>query len=632
MQKTTIYRKPMEMKRNLILLAALMLIPTFTSAQQWMKLHHKYDGVRWNIPIEVGAQHFDTDNRQTLLQGHFTNKDEVEIMVPYSIQSIDSITFERSLSDEEKGHNHYRCFAMYIDTENQNTVSKDDWTICHISVDGMGEYSNFSGTARIKGRGNSSWLWYDKKPYKFKLDSKSKLLGLSQAKDWNLLANYRDVTDMMNVVAFETARYIGMPNTNHTRFVEVFLNGEYIGLYQLTEKIEVDDNRVNIDREKGVLLTLDQDDGPTLSPNKYNNFFSKVYSLPMAIKYPDEPTAEQIAHAADEFAVLENAIKAHDYKLVDSLLDIPSFIGILQLHEYFYNVEIDAPRSIYLYKDAGGKYVFGPVWDWDAGFDFDWSNMYTGHDFFSNYKELIYGTDPYRASGASYKISMFFRDMFKNKEFVTKYKDTWNSNKDSLYLEPWIKIEKYTSELMKGSYSRDLKKWPVYGKNVSAEIARMSEWLQNRLDYLTTVINNYPEGDNNTGTGKIDIVRTIDKNITCYYDRGYSQWGSIDIDKNTVKSLLGAQSSSQITLLPLNADGTDGTNTAAGTYGAWFGDNGNTVNYNNNSHVFIESNDMWSWSYGCHPSNCRYGHTHTVTMQYRYNKKAVNVVVTFNIE
>ncbi len=298
----------------------------------------------------------------------------------------------------------------------------------------------------------------------------------------------------MNTVAFETARYMGMPHTNHTRYVELFLNGDYVGLYQLTEKIEVDDNRIDIDRDSGVLLSLDLDDGPSLSPNDGDNFWSQVYQLPVCVKYPDEPTGQQLNDIKADFAELENAIRAEDYEKAAELMDMPSFISILQLHEYLYNVEIDAPRSLYLYRDAGGKYTFGPVWDWDAAFDFDWTNMYTGHDYFSDYKELIYGTDPYNYKGAAYHISGFFINLFGNKTFVAQYKEAWEAVKDSIYETPWAECELYYDNLRQGAYDRDFNRWPI-NKNFSSEHHLMSAWLKDRLRYLNTIIPAYPDGN-----------------------------------------------------------------------------------------------------------------------------------------
>ena len=603
------------------------------SAQDWMQVHRTHKGTEWTIPFRVDSAYFDIEGER--LRSHHLNKDGRELMVPFYMDTLDSIDFATSIPDELKGHNKYRCFAMYITTEDEQPVAeKEVWIPCHIAVDGRGEYSNFSGTGRIRGRGNSTWEWYEKKPYKFKLDQKSKLLGMEKAKDWNLLANYRDVTDMMNALAFETARVMGMPNTNHTRFVELFLNGDYIGLYQLTEKVEVDDNRVNIDRQEGILFSLDADDGPTLSPQATDNCWSEVYHLPLCVKYPDDPTPEQLLAIRSDFARLERAIQSCDYTLADSLMDMSSFIGMLQLHEYLYNVEIDAPRSMYVYRDKDGKYTFGPVWDWDAGFDFDWSTMTTGHRFFSNYRELIYGTDPVKGTGASYGISKFFLSLFNNRDFVARYKAQWSAISGLLLQQPWQAVQQWVEGLSQGAYRRDMERWPLKGMNVSTELGKMENWLQNRLAYLNTVVANYPTGKSSTPTqGGLEVVTTVNKTVEMSYRNGYNQNGSITIDQSIVKAALGHASAANVRLVPLNANGEEGQNTAAGTYGAWFDADGNTCAWND-GHVFIEANTLYSWSYGCHPSNCHQGHSHSVTMQYRYAEqdgsiKAVNVNINF---
>lgn len=637
------------MKNKLIAIIAFIAFSVQNvKAQEWMRIHHRYEGVDWSIPLETKKySQYDFSSDKSLLRAYAILSDSTERLIPFMTANIDSIDFAPELTDEEKGHNKYRPFSMHITTDGyENIVERELWLNCHISIDGKGEYSDFSGTGKIRGRGNSSWSWYDKKPYKFKLDEKSKLLGLEKAKNWNLLANYRDVTDMMNVLAFETARYMGMPNTNHTRFVEVFLNEEYIGTYQLTEKIEVAKNRVDIDEEEGIMLSFDKDDGPELSPYSTDNFFSKVFGLPICVKHPDEPDAETIWNIKEDFAQLENAIKSHNYELADSLMDIPSYIDILQMHEFLFNVEIGAPRSMYLYKDKGGKYTFGPIWDWDAAFDFRWDDMLTGHTYFTDYKELVLGTDPVNATGAYEHINHFFRDLFNSAKFVSQYKEAWNKVKDNILTVPWEETTKYI-EAMKseGTYTRDTNRWPLitgtssgwWGTGNTAEfkpseeISKMSAWLNNRKKYLNNVIANYPAGSDEvidiTDPDKMQIVITISKEQQCKYNRGYTQTGQISISQSEVESALGGAPTE---LVPLNADGSEGRNTANGIYGAWFDDNG-VQEWANGAHVYIESNYLYNWSYGCHPDNCNPRDSHTVTMQYRRGNKAVNVKVVFFI-
>ena len=108
---------------------------------------------------------------------------------------------------------------------------------------------------RIRGRGNATWT-YPKKPYKLKLDSKANLLGMGEDKDWVLLANYCDKTLMRAGIAFKLSKLMNFPWTVKDRFVEVVINGEYLGNYQLVEGIKQASHRVDIPKD-GFLFERD---------------------------------------------------------------------------------------------------------------------------------------------------------------------------------------------------------------------------------------------------------------------------------------------------------------------------------------------------------------------------------------
>ena len=625
--------------KNIVLSMLMMTAAQLAVAQEWMNMHRTDEnGLDCKIPIKI-QQGIATDmsGNEELITTSIPKEDGTTFSFPFYLDELDSISIVPSLLDTEKGHNKYRPFVMNIFTEDLRDIEeREEWINCLITIDGKGEYSDFCGTGRIRGRGNSSWEWYDKKPYKFKLDSKSKLLGLEKAKNWNLLANYRDVTDMMNTFAFETARSMGMPYTNHSRYVEVFLNHEYIGLYQLTEKIEIKANRIAMDEATSLLMSFDKDDGPELSPEDRDNFWSQVFKLPMCIKSPEGYTQEQIDSIKAEFAVLEKAIKTRDIAKVEELMDIPSFISLLQMHEFLYNVEIDAPRSIYVHKAKDGKYTFGPVWDWDAGFDFDWGNMYYGHTFFSDYRELIYGTDPVNYTNAEYKINKFWLSLFGNATFVKQYKEAWEHHTNAIVEENWAETKKYADALTKeGAYDRDSECWPLVVDDwwstttfyPATELRKMEQWIKNRKNYLDDVIANYPDGDDEIVPLYANVVKTIQKSQTITFSKGYSQSGKINITQNDITTALGGEPTS---LVPLDTNDEEGSNTANGEYGAWFDEDGNTNSWGQ-GHVYIESNSLYSWAFGCHPKNCQAGDRHIVTMQYRRGNNAVNVEVTFYV-
>ncbi len=382
------------------------------------------------------------------------------------------------------------CGKLSISTENGIKIeSKENYVKCTVSLSHENQEWNLTDIpGGIRGRGNSTWEWYPKKPYRIKFDKKQSVLGLGAAKSWVLLAEYRDPTDLMNAFVFELGNLMGLPYTNHNRYVEVTLNGEEIGLYHLTEQVQQGKARVNIDEGKGFLIQLDRDDGPELAPTATDNFWSEVYGMPVCVKNPDEPTRETLASVRESLGILEKAIKGSDWEGVSSLLDINTMIDFIMVQELIYNVELDAPRSMYMHKDIEGKWTMGPLWDFDAGFDFDWGTMYTGHRYFDNYRELVLGTDPVSHKGTIYNVPGFFSDLFRMPEFKEAYKTRW-SEVYEMVMPAWETAYTYF-EANTDQFSREAKRWPI-GIYYGSEIGRMKNWLINRRNYLNTIIPKY---------------------------------------------------------------------------------------------------------------------------------------------
>ena len=648
-----------KLRLSLLVTALIVLALLPASAQDWLQAHIQYDGYSWSFPFHIN--HVDMMDMTPDLQSvQIHTSDEEDIVVPFARPmyanarwqvSVDSLTVTDSLAEEAKGKNRYKVFAIHVATQDGVEIkSKEEYVPCYVSVDGRGQYQLHAASGRIRGRGNSTWSWYDKKPYRIKFDKSHKMLGIDKDKDWVLLANWRDVTKVMNTYCSLTADYMGLPFTTPVRFVELFINGKYNGIYQLAEQVEVGKNRVDIDEGGGVLLTLDADDGPTHSPDGGDNFWSTVYRLPVAVKWPKNLTQEQLDSIKADFAQLENAVKAGSFRVTDSLMDIRSYIAMLQLQELVYNVELRAPRSLFLFKDKGGKYTFGPAWDWDAGFDFSWGDMYTGHTYFGNYRSTLLGNNPL----GKRDISHFFIDMFQNRKFVLQYKEQWASYNDSIVIKPWKETVKYIQGLVEGQFKtdgtntspqlREDARWPISGFKATSERNKMHTWLLNRLTYLNGMVEQIPvpadEDDPDVPVipDSYTLKGTISKSYTMQQRSGYSQNFRIEVDAGEVAGLLGVQASTltqaTLDLVPLNADGREGNNTAAGTYGAWFDDDGNTTSFQSGyPYVYIESNELFSWTCGCHPNNSQSAYPCTVVMQFRHTPTAgaVNVKVSFEI-
>ena len=139
--------------------------------------------------------------------------------------------------------------VVYIDTEGgQEITSKDYYIDATIKLQGNDQYSDskvlYEGATEIRGRGNSTW-GQPKKPYRLKLDKKTDAFGMGKSKHWVLLANYMDESLMRNTLAYNLSGSMGMEQMS-TVWVDVILNGKYVGNYQFCENIRTDDTRVDI--------------------------------------------------------------------------------------------------------------------------------------------------------------------------------------------------------------------------------------------------------------------------------------------------------------------------------------------------------------------------------------------------
>ena len=140
--------------------------------------------------------------------------------------------------------------VVYINTENNAPiVSKEDYIDAELIIQGNETYNDqttklYNGATEIRGRGNSTWS-QPKKPYRLKLDKKTDVFGMGKSKHWVLLANYMDESLMRNTLAYNLSGAIGMEQMS-TVYVDVVLNGDFVGNYQFCENVRVDNNRVDI--------------------------------------------------------------------------------------------------------------------------------------------------------------------------------------------------------------------------------------------------------------------------------------------------------------------------------------------------------------------------------------------------
>ena len=389
-----------------------------------------------------------------------------------------------------------------ITTDNGVAVDSKDpanYRPCTVKVSGKEEYA-MTVRGKIRGRGNSTWNWYPKKPYRIKLDVSSSFLGMAPNKDWVLLADYRDVTHMMNLVGFYLAKELGLPYANHVRYATVSLNGKDMGLYMVTEQVEEGGHRVKLDPKEGILLALDINDGPGDVPNATDNFWSEVFRMAAAVKYPEDADAKVRDRVREEFSFLERAIESEDWAAVKRELDVQSMARYILIQEIISNVEMDnypSMRSGFIHRhDDDSLWVMGPLWDCDGGFNYNWGDMYDnrgwGHTYFESYKTLIFGSDPYYRTGAYGSTpSDFFCCLFGIPEFVRLVRQVWIDNHAAL-LEGLLDCLAETEALIGKEAQADMDRWGIKNYKHAEEYRKLRSWLTDRFNYLDRIIRNYP--------------------------------------------------------------------------------------------------------------------------------------------
>ena len=235
--------------------------------------------------------------------------------------------------------------------------------------EGQGE----SGGDLLKGglriRGNSSAMNL-KNSLDLKFEEKMKIPGVGKARRWVLYAPYIDKTMMRNVMGYELARKMGLV-APITRFVEVYVNAEYLGIYVLSPKIHNDMDCNEYQTDEGGCMPDYRDDGVMVKrdgePDEDDvSFDTPVSQIPLLIKEPDIETDEDKARIEAIFAELEEALCSDDFaSRYPELIDVDSFVNFFLLRELYGDFD-GFRRSMTFYLNTEGKLVVGPVWDLDG--------------------------------------------------------------------------------------------------------------------------------------------------------------------------------------------------------------------------------------------------------------------------
>ncbi len=338
------------------------------------------------------------------------------------------------------------------------------------------------GKTGIRGRGNWTWDKYPKKPYALKLDSKKAVLGMPAHKRWVLLALYRGFIG--NALMFEaTRRAPALDWAPRGCFVELVLNGKFMGMYYLCEHIKIDKNRVNISKLEttdvnypevsgGYLLEYDE-----LYDEDYK-FMSSGFNLPVQLKSPDADVPDQ------QFGYIRDVINDMEAEILKigsgeeshyrDYMDIDTFAEYWMVLETVGNYEAYKPRSVKMYKGRDGvdspagtvsKLKAGPLWDQEL---FQVEKRFNSKDMY------------------------YYKYLFKDPVFVETVKSRWPAYRDNILgNDTYNSFVNYLNDmvtLIRESANRDTNLWSNEYFTLSGEVSPVKSKFVSKINWMDSQI------------------------------------------------------------------------------------------------------------------------------------------------
>ena len=391
------------------------------------------------------------------------------------------------LHDKEIPSN-FQIPTVYIFTEGGKSIdSKTNYINASFRFeDPCGFYTDektVEVNGRIKGRGNTTW-GMPKRPYRIKLDEKTKVFGRWGNKDWILLANYSDKTLLRNITMMEVSRICGMAWTPYMLSVNVYLNNQYIGVYTFSDHKEIAGHRVNIEVVKeqevegGYYLEIEEAmDEPVC-------FKTTTMDTPVMFHEPENPTTAQQNYVRNWFQGFESALLHiqgdHDYTTYRTYIDIPSFVNYYIIQEIAKNPDGNVRKSTYITKEKGKGLEMYHVWDFD---------ITLGNCDYTNFE---------KPDGWQMRYVKWYNQLFFDPEFKKAVVNRWNELYPTLKTQVPAFIDRQY-RLMDGAEAANFERWQILGKKVwpnyyyfptyQEEYDFLKDFYSERLEWLNGMIN-----------------------------------------------------------------------------------------------------------------------------------------------
>ena len=385
----------------------------------------------------------------------------------------------------------YKVPRIDINTFNGTMInSKEQYWDASFEITGYGVFDDLTvDTMQIRGRGNSSWSnnIYAKNPYRLKFPSKIKPFGMTKGKNWVLLANNQSGSMTTNAIAMKLADMVKTAGCNHIIPVELYINGEYRGSYNFTEKVGFSNNSIDLDDEScATMLELDS------YYDEVYKFLDNSYNMYTNVKEPD--FTDQTKQPTITFQDIKKAFNdlTYDMKIggwdyyAEKDVNIEMLAKAMLVTDLTRNQELKHPKSWYLYNEnilADSAWVLGPVWDFDWSYGYDGTGQY-----------FIYSAETDLIDGTMLGFS-FFKQLWRGAESVKKaYYKEWYKFITSGQLDELIEYCDDYYEFANQSFVHNASKWGD-GNIYSTHTNNAKNWLTKRANYIYRTIPQYDISD-----------------------------------------------------------------------------------------------------------------------------------------
>lgn len=340
----------------------------------------------------------------------------------------------------------------------------------------------------IRGRGNTSWRYFTQKSYLIKFDDRVSFFGMIPSEKWVLVSTFRDPSLIRNCVAMDIAACMDhLEYTPKQIPVDVYLNGEYLGIYTFSEKIDVDLQKINMFSAEEYQPPEDDGDmdlafflecgGDLMRPHIYGQeYFMTAHSPKMFFQYPvlDEPYTDEFYYVYNYMNELDRAlVRGEGY---EEYIDIDSWVDWFIVMELTNNTDSAFWRSSFLYRRPGEKVMLGPVWDFDMAFgNFDYDN-----------KSYAYWATAEQVYDLAQDHYMSY--LYQSDDFMQAVRERWDEVKDDLLATAMESIDRHAGMVAASRVYNN----HVRGTNSSEyQVNALRSFIQQRYDWIDMSLHMY---------------------------------------------------------------------------------------------------------------------------------------------